>query len=163
MMIAIKEATAQDYDKLLKLIRRHAPDHLAAGMEKENLSLADFESFFTQTGSLHCIQSKKRIIGFYWLEMKATVLLVRAFVITRFYQKRGIRSTVLKMLEKDYGRHFDNIDIDVYRDDKDDIRLYQTHGFKPAGRADEYGLMHMRKTRRPEIPVKEGEKKEAAS
>jgi ribosomal protein S18 acetylase RimI-like enzyme len=129
-MITYEPVTESQYTELLNLMLDHMTDYLETTMDLLGMSVNEFEQFMKTLGQVFSINCGNEVAGYYWIEERGQELHLHGIVLKEEYQRQGIGTSTLKILEKQYIGQKDFIELGVHFSNKSALKLYQGLGFE---------------------------------
>ena len=129
-MIIFKPVTESQYTEFLNLMLDHMADYIDTTMELLGMSVNEFEHFMKTLGQVFSINWNNEVAGYYWIEERGQELHLHGIVLKEEYQRQGIGTSTLRMIEKQYKGQKDFIELGVHLSNKRALKLYQELGYK---------------------------------
>jgi len=108
----------------------HMADYIDTTMELLGMSVNEFEHFMKTLGQVFSINWNNEVAGYYWIEERGQELHLHGIVLKEEYQRQGIGTSTLRMIEKQYKGQKDFIELGVHLSNKRALKLYQELGYK---------------------------------
>jgi ribosomal protein S18 acetylase RimI-like enzyme len=105
-------------------------DYIDTTMELLGMSVNEFEHFMKTLGQVFSINWNNEVAGYYWIEERGQELHLHGIVLKEEYQRQGIGTSTLRMIEKQYKGQKDFIELGVHLSNKRALKLYQELGYK---------------------------------
>jgi ribosomal protein S18 acetylase RimI-like enzyme len=144
-MLTYRPCKPEQYNDFLQLMLNEAADYLKPVMEKMHLTMEQYEHLLKTVGEVYGIYQDENLAGFYWTEERERTLHLHGIVLLSNFQKKGIGSKVLKMLETQHKTRTDVIELGVHQTNKAAKQLYEKLGYVTASYQEALGFYIMQK------------------
>lgn len=129
-MLTYQQATPEQIDEFLHLMRLDAADYLDHTMELMQMTWTQFAHLVKTVGHVFSIYRENRLVGFYWFEERDRIVHLHGLVIRGDYQGQGIGTDVLTRLACQYARTMDAIELGVHESNDRGRALYESLGYR---------------------------------
>lgn len=144
-MLTYSAAEASQVDEFLALMRSETEDYLQATMQIMGMTWERFAELFRTVGTVYGIYSDGILAGFYWIELRGSVLHLHGLVFRPEFQGQGLGKQVLLHLEENCPPATRLIELGVHRSNPRAIALYEKMGFEKVRSLEEVGFYVMQK------------------
>lgn len=144
-MLTYKPATSEQYDEFFQLMRDEAADYLEHTMNLMRMTLEHAKHLFKTVGKVYGIYQDNRLVGFYWIEERERILHLHGLVLRGDFQRKGIGTKVLNMLEAEYRSRMEAIELGVHQSNEGVKSLYEKLGYRTVRHLSELGFYIMQK------------------
>jgi len=151
-MLTYKPATGEQYDEFLQLLQQEAADYLERTMELMQMTLEQARHLFETVGQVYGIYQDDKLAGFYWIEEREQVLHLHGLALKKEFQRKGIGTQVLAMLEAGYWGRMQAIELGVHESNAGARALYEKRGYQTVKRLDDLGFYIMQRPMRTKEP-----------
>ncbi len=135
----------EEYEECLRLMLSLAGAYLERTLELMQIDRRQFGELFRTAGKVFVISHQKMQAGFYWIEERGKVLHIHALILREEFQGRGLGTSILRKLEKEYRNRMDKIEIGVHTSNQRAVALYKRLGYEIHKSLDYLGFLIMRK------------------
>ena len=143
-MIIYQKANANRYQEFLNLLLEHMADYNETLMEQMGMSIEEFRDLLKTVGQVYSINCEQEVAGYYWVEQKGMEIHLHGIIVKDKYQRAGIGTMTLKMLEEEYKGRMEYIELCVHQANKGAIRLYEQLGYQTIAMKEDPGFYIMR-------------------
>ena len=144
-MLAYLPAQPAQYDEFFELMAAESQEYLETTLTLMQMDRPHFRQLFQTVGEVYGIYSDEWLAGFYWIEVRESVLHLHALTLHPEYQGQGIGHAVFKWLEEQYHNRIHALELGVHRSNERALALYQKLGFTIIKSLDELGFYVMQK------------------
>ncbi|MBE0682001.1 MAG: GNAT family N-acetyltransferase [Anaerolineales bacterium] len=144
-MLTYKPATSEQYDEFFQLMLDEAADYLERTMELMQMNLEQGKQLFKTVGKVYGVYQNDGLAGFYWIEERDRILHLHGIVLRGDFQRKGIGTEVLTMLETEYRFHMESIELGVHQSNERVKMLYEKLGYRTVNYRAELGFYIMQK------------------
>ncbi len=145
-MLTLELATTQQhYEELLELAYHHVMGGIQQTLDLIQLTCEQFGSYFRTTGLVFRICRGKRLVGFCWVEERASILFVHGLIIKPEFQGQGMGAQALRLLQARYRDKVDLIQLSVHRSNPHAMEFYKRLDFTQVQYRKETGFYLLQK------------------
>jgi ribosomal protein S18 acetylase RimI-like enzyme len=139
-MLTCKPANPDQHDDFFQLMLDEAVDYLEHTMKLMGLSLEHFRQLFKTVGKVYAIYHNDQLAGFYWIEEREGTLHLHGLVLRKDFQRKGIGSEILNLLETEYASRVKAIELGVHQSNTGARQLYEKSGYRLVKQMPELGF-----------------------
>jgi ribosomal protein S18 acetylase RimI-like enzyme len=144
-MLSYLPASPKQYELFFNLMVEESSDYIHTTLLFMQTDLEEFSHLFRTVGAVYGIYQDGELAGFYWVELRETILHLHGLILRPEFQGQGIGAEVLSYLEVQYREHVEAIELGVHRSNERAIALYERQGYQTTRTFEDLGFLIMQK------------------
>jgi len=155
-MLSYRLANPEQYETFFDLMVAESSAYIHTTLQLMGADLDEFSQLFRTVGEVYGVYQDGALAGFYWVEVRETVLHLHGLILRPKFQGQGIGQAVLIYLEEQYFERVEAIELGVHRSNERAIALYEKQGYRTVRAFADLGFYVMQK--QPDKKAYTGEK-----
>jgi ribosomal protein S18 acetylase RimI-like enzyme len=148
-MLEFSSPTPEQYNLFLQWMWDDGQDYMERTMRLMKLTWDEYAEIFRTLGKVYAIYQDANLAGFYWIEEREDTLHLHGLILIPAFQRKGIGTSILTMLEQKFTGKMRQIELGVYQQNSGAIRLYKKLGFQVTQTLDDLHFYIMQKQLTP--------------
>lgn len=144
-MLSYQPTRPEQFEAFFDLMVEESVEYILTTLQLMQADLAEFSRLFRTVGEVYGIYQDGELAGFYWVEVRETVLHLHGLILRPEFQGQGIGQAVLSDLETQYSEQVEAIELGVHRSNERAIALYTKQGYRIVRAFDDLGFYVMQK------------------
>ena len=129
-MLSYRRASPEQYETFFDLMVAESSAYIHTTLQLMGADLAEFSHQFRTVGEVYGIYQDEELAGFYWVEVRETVLHLHGLILRPEFQGLGIGHAALSHLEAQYTGRVEAIELGVHRSNERAVALYTKQGYQ---------------------------------
>lgn len=142
-----------EYERFFSMMKEKTGAYLEPTLVAMGLDWSCLHDMVSSVGEVRVIDRDGISVGYVWIEKRGSRLHVHGLVIDPVFRGRGIGSSVLRDLEKEFAHQVDFIELGVHDSNRRARSLYEKLGYKLEETRPDAGFLIFRKATASPDPV----------